>query len=243
MPWFKIDDQSTFNPKVMRAGNAAFGAWVRMGAYCNAQLTDGFIPEQMARMIATARELDSMTAAGIAHKVDGGYRIHDYLEYQPSKEEVTSEREAIRTRVKRHRNGKRNGVTPTVTNADVTATETGPRPVPSRPDQIPPNPPAEEIAPAETVPSWFTSSWCARAKIMFVGPGALVAVWEKVSQYAALSCRSEQEITPELFDAYERVTSDWQGKHPWHPHLFVKHFDAVQSESAGKTSPPKRRSL
>lgn len=113
MPWFKVDDQCALHPKVVKAGNAAFGAWVRMGCYCNQQLTDGFVMESVARMMATARELESMCSAGLAHKVDDGYQIHDYLKYQPSKEAVLQSREATKRRVNAHRNKRGNAVTNT----------------------------------------------------------------------------------------------------------------------------------
>jgi hypothetical protein len=117
MPWFKVDDQSTFNPKVVRAGNGAFGALIRLGAYCNAQLTNGFVTDEIVRMVASSRELEKMLDANMLHPVDGGYQIHDYLEYQASKEQVQADRQAIKERVKRHRNGVTAPVTTAVTNA------------------------------------------------------------------------------------------------------------------------------
>ncbi len=137
MPWFKVDDQTTFHPKVMRAGNAAFGAWVRLGAYCNAQLTDGFIPASVARMIASRRELETLIESQFLDQIEGGYRIHDYLEYQPSRAQVEAERKATRARVTRHRNGVTPGVSTQVslplTLGVSTPVPSGSRPVPSRP--------------------------------------------------------------------------------------------------------------
>lgn len=131
MAWFKVDDNAAFHPKIVRAGNAAFGAWIRLGAYCAAQLTDGFIPEQVARMIATKRELDTLAICGLLRDDSGGFLIHDYLEYQPSRDHVLAEREATRARVSRHRNGVGNGVTNTVGN---TVGNTAPsHPIPSHP--------------------------------------------------------------------------------------------------------------
>lgn len=147
MPWFKVDDQTTFHPKVLRAGNAAFGAWVRMGAYCGAQLTDGFIPDQVAHMIATKKELDKMIDVELLHVVGGGFQIHDYLDFQPSREQVLSERQATRERVSRHRNG----VTPPVTHSERNGVST---PAPSDPIRSRPIPadPEEPIHIAEQPP-------------------------------------------------------------------------------------------
>ena len=40
MVWFLVDDNVTFHKKVMDAGNAAFGAWTRAGAWSAANLTN-----------------------------------------------------------------------------------------------------------------------------------------------------------------------------------------------------------
>jgi hypothetical protein len=99
MPWFRIDDTFAFHPKVLAAGNAAVGAWVRLGSYCAAHLTDGFVPELMARMIA-ADCITALINARLLVQEPDGYRIHDYLSYQPSKRDVQLDREEARDRRK-----------------------------------------------------------------------------------------------------------------------------------------------
>lgn len=126
MSWFKVDDQSTFHSKVVRAGNSAYGAWVRMGCYCNAQLTDGVVSESVALLIASQRELDKMCEVGLIKKVGDGYEIHDYLEYQPSKADVMQKREANAKRVKRHRNAGSNGACNTITDSVTNGISTNP---------------------------------------------------------------------------------------------------------------------
>lgn len=72
---------------------------------------------------------DRLVEIGLWEHHDNGlaYRIHDYLEYQPSRAEVLEERRKNRERVKRHRErAKANGNA--VTNADSTGT---PIPIPS----------------------------------------------------------------------------------------------------------------
>jgi hypothetical protein len=133
--WFKVDDRLTFHPKVLAAGNEAIGAWVRLGAYCGAHLTDGHLPSSivlavcgpdLARRLVAFRFLDELP--------DGSYAVHDYLEYNPTAEQVKAERAANAERQAKWRSG-RNGVTNTVSNA---------APVPSRsrsdPDQPSPDP-------------------------------------------------------------------------------------------------------
>lgn len=103
MPRFLLDDAFAFHPKVVHAGNAAVGAWVRMGTYCAANLTDGFVPDRIARLIATEDEIRSLIDAGSLLTRSGGYCIHDYLKHQYSKQEVEEERASARARMKEKR--------------------------------------------------------------------------------------------------------------------------------------------
>jgi hypothetical protein len=93
--WFKIDDRFHSHPKVVQAGNAAVGAWVRMGAWCSDHLTDGHIPAQVATMIATSEQLEALHTVGLLAGTDSGWQIPDWLDFNPSADEVRA------TRVKR----------------------------------------------------------------------------------------------------------------------------------------------
>jgi hypothetical protein len=104
MPRFRLEDAFAFHPKVIQAGNAAIGAWVRMGTYCSANLTDGFVPDRIARLIANEDEIAELARASMLVKVKDGYCIHDYLEYQFSKKEVEEDRASARERMREKRN-------------------------------------------------------------------------------------------------------------------------------------------
>lgn len=56
--------------------------------------------------------IDMLVREGIWERADGGYMIHDYLDYNPSKSEVLAERQKIRNRVAKHRSRNVNVVTP-----------------------------------------------------------------------------------------------------------------------------------
>lgn len=100
-PWIKLDHAFWKNPKVMGAGNAAVGAYVRALAYCGDNLTDGYVPQGVARVLATSSERAKVTAAGLWQEVaagewlaDGfpapgdGYFIPDYTEHNLSRADV-----------------------------------------------------------------------------------------------------------------------------------------------------------
>src|SRR5437763_2842378 len=91
MSWFKVDDGLAFHAKVVQAGNPAIGLWVRAGSWSAQQLTNGFIPEQIALTLGTKSQVAALLAAGLWVLSDGGYQIHDYLSYNPTADEVRAE--------------------------------------------------------------------------------------------------------------------------------------------------------
>jgi len=93
--WVKIDDNFADHPKIASAGPLGMALQVAALCYCNRYLTDGFIPRAMAPRLVYfegfAEPHDVITRlieVGIWIEVEGGYRIHDYLEYQPSKADI-----------------------------------------------------------------------------------------------------------------------------------------------------------
>jgi hypothetical protein len=84
MVWFVVDDVLPFHERVIRAGNAAMGLWVRAGAYCSGQLTDGFITTEAARAMGSAAEIKRLVTVGLwqPEQRDGldGYLFHAWAE-------------------------------------------------------------------------------------------------------------------------------------------------------------------
>jgi hypothetical protein len=91
-----IDDGMDFHRKVVAAGNAAFGAWVRMLCYSRRLRTDGVVTKGVARAIASSSELKRLTSAGVRLLDEEGddYRIHDFLAWNMSAEQLDAKREA-----------------------------------------------------------------------------------------------------------------------------------------------------
>jgi len=94
--WGNLDDQSTFHPKIVKAGNAVWGAMCRMIAWSKAHSTDGFIPDVIAKLIATHAELDAAFEANLLEMREGGYAVHDFLDWNDSARKV----EALRNKRK-----------------------------------------------------------------------------------------------------------------------------------------------
>ncbi|MCT2042634.1 hypothetical protein M3D15_04700 [Pseudoclavibacter alba] len=104
MTWFKVDDQIASHVKVVTAGNAAMGLWVRAGAWCCANLTDGFVHADAARMLGGQdADIQALIDADLWVSVPGGYQFHDWAEYQPTAASERSRREKDRIRKRKER--------------------------------------------------------------------------------------------------------------------------------------------
>jgi hypothetical protein len=112
MPWFKIDDTLHNHPKARKAGLAAVGLFTVGGSFCMAYKTDGFVPKwyvlswpqglKLANYLVTAG-----VPAGFWEPVikngEEGWLVHDWEDYQPSADEIESDRKNARERQRKRR--------------------------------------------------------------------------------------------------------------------------------------------
>lgn len=119
MSWIRIDDGFADHPKIVQAGPIAAIIQIRALCYTARHLTDGVIPIAAIPLLITglehigidyggtdefttgeqANEMDwpkIMVATGLWDENSSGYKIHDYLKYNPSKHEITKLREIKR---------------------------------------------------------------------------------------------------------------------------------------------------
>lgn len=176
MPWVRFDDQFPINRKVTRLSDAAFRLHVSAVFWCARNLTDGAVPEEdledvSARVRTPGRFVPELLDRGLWHEVgtecsspncpadphnavtapvtaDKGWVIHDYFEYQPSKEQVLADRAGSAERQKRWRERQkqaeqaRNAVSNGASNGGSNAAPSRPVPYTSpNGDVSPPNPP------------------------------------------------------------------------------------------------------
>ena len=113
MPWFKVDDTLAFHSKIVMAGNAAVGLWVRAGSWAMQQLSDGFVPLHIARQLGSRAEAKRLCDVGLWIEKDDGYQFHEWEQRQPSRAKVHADREANAARIKdwRDKNKKKGGET------------------------------------------------------------------------------------------------------------------------------------
>jgi len=114
MAWVRIDDEYGDHPKIIIAGPIASAIQTRSICYCNRHLTDGFLPDDIVPSIVAwvnshleklgvppeKRNINwpaLMIKNGLWERADGGYNIHDYLDYNPTKEQVLAKRKLRET--------------------------------------------------------------------------------------------------------------------------------------------------
>ena len=103
MAWFRLEDNFHQHPKVLAAGNAATGLWVRCGTWSSSYSTDGFIPLNIVRTMGRRSEIERALDARLWVPTDEGVLMPDYLDYNPSRGDVERRRkqDAERKRAER----------------------------------------------------------------------------------------------------------------------------------------------
>ena len=100
MPWAKLDDRFHENRKVRKAWRqcpTAIGLHVLALTYCAGHLTDGLVDEEFVQERLPAarmreRVLSVLIGCELWFPVDKGWLINDYLEYNPTRADVETQR-------------------------------------------------------------------------------------------------------------------------------------------------------
>jgi len=91
MTYARVDDQFTEHPKVLEIGPLGEALWLRGLLYASRNLTDGFVPMAFLRRMGdmdALQQVPHLIAAGLWHECEGGYRIHDYDDWQRTKADI-----------------------------------------------------------------------------------------------------------------------------------------------------------
>jgi len=97
MPWGRLDDSLYDHPKLARLEAehrlTGVGLWAVTISWCNRYLTDGEVPaRQIVRLGGTPELADELVAVGLFDQIDGGYLVHDFLDFNDSKHDVLERR-------------------------------------------------------------------------------------------------------------------------------------------------------
>lgn len=99
MPWARLDDNFTDHPKVSGLSLAAIGLWTLALSHAARYQTDGFIDARvmdgLARRGGRRRRhlIDELVGARLVDQDEGGYWFHDFLQYNPSREQIARTRQ------------------------------------------------------------------------------------------------------------------------------------------------------
>src|SRR5690349_15428989 len=128
MPWGRLDDSlydhqklddlptddasceailATLSPaQLVRL--ASIGLWVRTISWSNRFLTDGLAPRSRIEKLDGSTALaDAIVGAGMFEEAAGGYLVHDFLQFNPSRAEVLEKRAEDADRQKKWREKKK----------------------------------------------------------------------------------------------------------------------------------------
>lgn len=104
---FHVDDQFADHPKVVGLPDHAVALWVRTGSWAARNHTDGYVPDAIVgRYCARPRRIvATLVDAGLWEVADGGYRFHDWPDYNPTRSALEDRKAADRNRKRRSRTG------------------------------------------------------------------------------------------------------------------------------------------
>lgn len=136
MPWAKLDDTFHAHPKTAEAGTLGVGLFAIALSHCSQYLTDGFVSEAVLRRLIPDVEdpmavAERLVKAGYFETANGGFQIHDYLDYNPSRAKVLKERADAANRMRSAREQRQPDVVCSVeVQANISGSSPNPVPIP-----------------------------------------------------------------------------------------------------------------
>ena len=131
MSWFPLEETITDHPKILQVGHKGFALYVAGLCYASKHLTNGFIltpavssllPDLRAQV---AKVAVGLVNAGLWEETSGGYQVHDYLDYQRSREQVEARRREGAARQRKLQDKRRPAVSNAVTNNESASVTNG----------------------------------------------------------------------------------------------------------------------
>lgn len=99
MTFLLFDDNYGQHPKISCLCDGSYRLHTNGILYCGRNLTDGFVHKSVVRTLHPkfrASYLTELVVAGLWIKVNDGYNIHDYLQWNKPRDEVLAAKEKKR---------------------------------------------------------------------------------------------------------------------------------------------------
>ena len=103
MSWVKLDDQFPNHPKVVGLRAESVRTHIAALCYCARYLTDGELTKAAVLALRGEADVADLVASGLWEESGSGYRVHDYLTYNPTREQELARREKDAARKQRGR--------------------------------------------------------------------------------------------------------------------------------------------
>lgn len=130
MSWARFDDAFGEHPKIIGLSDSAFRLYVTAILYCSHHLTDGVVPGAWAKVKARRKtDISELVRAGLWHTQGTDYRVHDYLEYQPTRRQVETRKQQLSAQ--RAEAGRAGGIASGESKREANVQQNG-SPIPSR---------------------------------------------------------------------------------------------------------------
>jgi len=154
MAYGLLDDGFAEHPKIVGLSDAAFRAHVEVLCFCFRTLSDGRVPVRVTERYRPTVVGELITAGLWERNEQTHYCIHDYLDHNPSREEVLQRRSDAKKRKERWRER----VTERVTDTHPTPTPTPtPKPTPKKEVPVPSEPRPAGAGPTDAVLAHYRS--------------------------------------------------------------------------------------
>lgn len=103
MTWVKLDDSFFFNRKAVAVGADGRLMFLASMCYCSLQENNGVFDKAALQVIAAMAGVDvsvgdKLVAAELWHDRGERVEVHDYLRYNPTREQLVAQREAAKSR-------------------------------------------------------------------------------------------------------------------------------------------------
>lgn len=100
----RLDDNMPDHPKVARLSDRAFRLYVSALCYAARYRTDGLVPTSVAPRLtagASKRHVEELLSAGLWDRQDDGVQIHDFLQWNISRDQDRAQRQSARKAARR----------------------------------------------------------------------------------------------------------------------------------------------
>ena len=253
MAWVKLDDGYFFNRKVRVLSPTAMLLDVAAFCFCAKAENDGSFGAHDVPLVAALCKLDDVSAeleelikAGRWKLTDNGYRVHDFLVYNPSHVQLQAQRESTKERVAKFRAGKRNSVTNAVTSPVSNGPCTSaPYPIPSgSPLSLSASGSGARVATGGPIQpdTAYNLVWCIKAAVEKAQPGHGMWAPDTFAQENAsrllVGLGDTAKAMPELERKIGMFAADPEMQ-PWTVKKFCDQYNGIGHEKPGRAGQPR----